>query len=156
MSSNFNNAYGRLNVFGADSVRLEVVDEFGSVLARHAVLDGSLPVNVKSPKSEVIKGFNLSSNYPNPLRATGSEATTQWRYSLPTEAFVTAAIYDLLGRRVRSLQNGKQPSGAHVLFWDGKDDRGAAPPNGIYLLSMKIVFHNGRQQTATQKIALIK
>jgi alkaline phosphatase D len=156
MSSNFNNAYGRLNVFGADSVRLEVVDEFGSVLARHIVLDGSLPVNVTSPRSEAIKGFTLSSNYPNPLRATSSEATTQSLYSLPTEAFVTAAIYDLLGRRVRSLQNGTRPAGDHVLFWDGKDDRGAAMPNGIYLLSMKIVFQNGRQQTATQKIALIK
>jgi flagellar hook assembly protein FlgD len=98
----------------------------------------------------------LSSNYPNPLRATSSEATTQSLYSLPTEAFVTAAIYDLLGRRVRSLQNGTRPAGDHVLFWDGKDDRGAAMPNGIYLLSMKIVFQNGRQQTATQKIALIK
>ncbi len=156
MSSNFNNAYGRLNVFGADSVRLEVVDEFGSVLARHVVLDGSLPVDVKSPKSEAMKSFTLSSNYPNPLRTAGSEATTQARYSLPTEAFVTASVYDLLGRRVRSLQNGKQPAGAHVLLWDGKDDRGAARPNGIYLLSMKIVFQNGLQQTATQKITLIK
>jgi flagellar hook assembly protein FlgD len=132
---------------------LEVVDEFGSVLARHIVLDGSLPVGVKSPKSEVKKNFILSSNYPNPL---SSAAATQWRYSLPAEAFVNAAIYDLLGRHVRSLQNRKQAAGAHVLFWDGKDDRGGAPPNGIYLLSMKIIFQNGRQQTVTQKIALIK
>ncbi|MDZ7361978.1 MAG: alkaline phosphatase D family protein [candidate division KSB1 bacterium] len=156
MSSNFNNAYGRLTVFAADSVRMEIVDEFGSVLARHVVLDGSLPVNVTSPKSEVTKDFTLSSTYPNPLRAAGSKTITQSRYSLPAEAVVTAAVYDFLGRRVRSLQNGKQPAGAHVLLWDGKNDFGATMPNGIYLLSMKIVFQNGRQQTATQKIALIK
>jgi len=156
MSSNFNNAYGRLNVFGADSVRLEIVDEFGSVLARHIVLDGSLPTRVTGPKSEAGKSFTISPNYPNPWRATASEPTTKFNYSLSGEAFVTAAIYDLLGRRVSFLQKGKQSAGAHFLLWDGKDDRGAALPNGIYLLSLKIVFQNGRQQTATQKIALIK
>jgi len=156
MSSNFNNAYGRLNVFGADSVRLEVVDEFGSVLARHIVLDGSLPTRLTGPKSEAGKSFTLSPNYPNPWRATTSEATTKSSYSLSAEAFVTAAIYDLLGRRVRFLQKGKQPAGDHFLLWDGKDERGTVLPNGIYLLAMKIVFQNGRQQTATQKIALIK
>jgi hypothetical protein len=157
MSGNFNDAYGRITVLGADSVRLEIVDEFGTVLARHVVLDGSLPSGVTSPKSEVVKNFILSSNYPNPLNATATNATTKWRYSLPTEAFVTTTIFDLLGRRVRRLhQKEKKNAGAHILTWDGKDERGAALPNGIYLLLMQLTFQNGRQQTATQKIALIK
>jgi alkaline phosphatase D len=156
MSSNFYNAYGRIQVFGADSVRLEIVDEFGSVLARHVVLNGSLPSSVAGSRSDVIKSFALSSNYPNPLRATALNAATKWRYSLPTAAFVTATIYDLLGRRVRQLQNEKQNAGNHLLLWDGKNDYGAALSNGIYLLSMKVVLQNGRQQIATQKIALIK
>jgi len=156
MSSNFNNAYGRINVFGADSVRLELVGEFGGILARHVVRDGSLPVGVESPKSEVVRNFVLSSNYPNPLRVTAAGATTTLHYSLPSEAFVTASIYDLLGRSVRQLQKEKKPAGNYLLTWNGKDDREAALPNGIYLLSMKIVFANGQQQIATRKIALVK
>lgn len=155
-SLNFNNAYGRIRVFGADSVRLELVDEFGKVLARHAVRNGSLPVEVKSPKSEIIEDFALSPNYPNPLRATAAKATTQWHYSLPSEAFVIATIYDLLGRSVRHLQQEKRPAGNHQLAWDGKDAAGLTLPNGIYLLSMKVFFPNGQQQTATRKIALVK
>jgi hypothetical protein len=156
MSANFNNAYGRINVLGADSVRLEIIDEFGKVLARHVVLNGSLPTHVSGPKSEVVKNFTLSPNYPNPLRAAATNAATQLRYSLQAEAFVTATVFDLLGRSVRHLQNAKQPAGSHLMIWDGKDDRGAALTNGIYFLSMKVVFQNGRQQIATQKIALIK
>lgn len=156
LRSNFNDTYGRLHVFGADSVRLEIVDEFGSVLARHVVLDGSLPTGVKSPKLEVVNNFILSPNYPNPLRATAMNATTQIRYSLPAEAFVTATIYDLLGRHVRQLQQARQPAGSHLLLWEGKDDRGVTLPNGLYLVALQAVFQNGQQQTVTQKIALIK
>jgi alkaline phosphatase D len=156
MSSNFNNAYGRINIFGADSVRLELVGEFGGILARHVVRDGSLPVEVQSPRSEVVKSFALSSNYPNPLRVTAAEATTTLHYYLPSEAFVTASIYDLLGRSVRQLQKEKKPAGNYLLTWNGKDDRDMALSNGVYLLSMKIVFPNGQQQIATRKIALVK
>jgi len=155
-SGNFNDAYGRIKVFGPDSVRLEVVDEFGAVLARHTVRDGSLPVGVESPKSEVVRNFTLSSSYPNPLRTAVSDAATKWSYSLPTEALVTATVYDLLGRRVRQLQKTKQAAGNYQLLWNGVDERGVTLPNGIYLLSMKAVFANGQQQIATRKIALVK
>jgi flagellar hook assembly protein FlgD len=50
----------------------------------------------------------------------------------------------------------KRQAGQHLLIWDGKDDRGLALPNGIYLLSMQLTLANGSQQIATQKIALIK
>ena len=156
MSSNFNNAYGRINVFGADSVRLELVGEFGGILARHVVRDGSLPVQVESPRSEIAKNFTLSANYPNPLRVTAAGATTTLHYTLASEAFVTASLYDLLGRRVRLLQKEKKPAGNYLLTWNGKNDREAALPNGIYLLSMKIVFSNGQQQIATRKIAVVR
>jgi len=156
MSSDFNDAYGRINVFGADSVRLELVGEFGGILARHVVRDGSLPVGVESPRSEVVRNFSLSANYPNPLRVTAAGATTTLHYALPAGAFVTASIYDLLGRSVRLLQKEKMSAGNYLLTWNGKDDREAALPNGIYLLSLKVVFANGQQQVATRKIALVK
>jgi alkaline phosphatase D len=156
MSSSFKNAYGRLNVFGADSVRLEVVDEDGNVLARHTVLNGSRPTGIAGGGSRGVTHFTLLPNYPNPLRATASAAQTHWRYALPARALVTATIYDVLGRRVRQLQQQTQEAGEHALFWDGQDDRGAALSSGIYFLSMQLVFQNGQRQAARQKIALIK
>ncbi len=39
-NNNFNNAYGRVTVFGPDSVRLEAVDEFKDIIASYTVLPG--------------------------------------------------------------------------------------------------------------------
>lgn len=156
MSSNFNNTYGRLNVFGADSVRLEIVDELGSVLARHIVLGSSLPTALKSPKPEVARNFMLSSSYPNPLRGTAADIAAKWNYTLPSAALVTATIYDLLGRRLRQLLRNNQSAGNHQLLWNGQDERGAALPNGIYLLSLKVLFSNGETQIAMRKIVVIR
>ncbi len=156
LSGNFNDAYGRINVFGADSVRLEVVDEFGEVLTRHTVLDGSLPTSISHRTVNDMMHFTLWPNYPNPFRATASNSPTALRYSLPARALVTATIYDVLGRRVRQLRQQTEEAGEHALIWEGKDERGAALPSGIYFFSMQIVFQNGQRQTAMQKIALVK
>ncbi|MGH7452856.1 MAG: alkaline phosphatase D family protein, partial [bacterium] len=83
LGDNFNDAYGRINVFGADSVRLEVVDEFGEVLARHTVPDGSLPTGISQRTANDKMHFTLWPNYPNPFRATASNSPTTLRYSLP-------------------------------------------------------------------------
>ncbi|MGH7600192.1 MAG: FlgD immunoglobulin-like domain containing protein, partial [bacterium] len=156
LGDNFNNAYGRINVFGADSVRLEVVDEFGEVLARHTVPDGSLPTGISQRTANDKMHFTLWPNYPNPFRATASNSPTTLRYSLPARALVTATIYDVLGRRMRQLRQQTEEAGEHTLVWDGKDERGTALPSGIYFLSMQLVLPNGQRQSAMQKIALVK
>jgi alkaline phosphatase D len=156
VNGNFNDAYGRINVFGADSVRLEVVDEFGEVLARHTVLDGSLPTGIADGGANRVAYFTLSPNYPNPLHATAVASQTTLHYVLPARAAVTATIYDVLGRRVRQLRRQMEEAGEHNLIWDGKNDHGVSLSSGIYFLSMQLVFPNGQRQIARQKIALIK
>ena len=44
-----------------------------------------------------------------------------------------ATIYDVRGRRVRSMAPVRQSQGESVLLWDGHDDRGRAVANGVYL-----------------------
>ena len=44
--------------------------------------------------------FALHQNYPNPFNPT-----TQIRYDLPKDEFVSIAIYDVMGRKIRSLMN---------------------------------------------------
>jgi len=156
MSSGFNNAYGRLNVFGTDSVRMEIVDEFGGILARHIVRDGSLPTTIDEPATTPVKTFSLSPTFPNPLQSSTSEVKTTLSYILPANALVTATVYDVLGRQVRELRREKQIRGVYTLLWDGKDERGAILPSGVYLISMRVAYADGQQQRATRKIALVK
>jgi hypothetical protein len=45
-----------------------------------------------------------------------------------------AALYDLAGRRVRTLHRGPLARGLTTVNWDGRDDRGESVPAGVFLL----------------------
>ncbi len=70
---------------------------------------------------------------PNPLRSG-----TRMEFSLPVDEPVWASVYDTAGRRVRVIHDGvTMLAGAHVLDWDGRDDRGAAVGSGIYFIALR-------------------
>lgn len=52
-------------------------------------------------------------NYPNPFNAS-----TIISYDLPKQSAVAIDIYDILGRKVQTLHNGKQPAGSHDVIWN--------------------------------------
>ncbi len=66
------------------------------------------------------------------------------RYSTPASAAVDLAIYDCLGRPVRTLVQAEQDRGAHSVTWDGRDDRGRALLSGVYFCRLKA---NARSRT---------
>ncbi len=51
---------------------------------------------------------------------------------------VRVEVYDLSGRRVRSLQDNQLKSGGYSTGWDGKDDRENLVPPGLYILRVKV------------------
>jgi hypothetical protein len=72
--------------------------------------------------------FMLRQNYPNPFNP---ETVIGFQLSAVSE--VELAVFDITGRRVRTLVRGRQSSGAHSVIWDGRDERGQAVASGIYL-----------------------
>ncbi|HET7224362.1 MAG TPA: FlgD immunoglobulin-like domain containing protein, partial [Candidatus Eisenbacteria bacterium] len=44
--------------------------------------------------------------------------------------------YDLAGRERRVLAAAALPAGEHAIRWDGRDDRGARLPPGLYLVRL--------------------
>lgn len=58
-------------------------------------------------------------------------------YSLPQPGVAELGIYDLAGRRVRSLVLGPQPAGDGQAAWDGRDDAGKKSPDGLYLCRLE-------------------
>jgi hypothetical protein len=54
------------------------------------------------------------------------------RLALPSVTQVDLAIYDVLGRRVRSLLNGAVPAGTSRVTWDGCDSGGRPVSSGMY------------------------
>jgi hypothetical protein len=71
--------------------------------------------------------FALYQNYPNPFNPT-----TVIEYELPVEAHVNLVIYDVLGRKIRTLVSGMQPAGYAEVRWNGTDDWGNKVGTGIY------------------------
>ncbi|MBD3336404.1 MAG: T9SS type A sorting domain-containing protein [Candidatus Eisenbacteria bacterium] len=76
---------------------------------------------------------NKLSAAPNPF---GPE--TQIRYTLSRASQVRVGIYDLAGRHVATLFDGRQPGGSHRIAWSGEDMRGGAAPAGVYLVRIHV------------------
>jgi uncharacterized repeat protein (TIGR01451 family) len=82
---------------------------------------------------------------PNPFR----RATTL-RWALPAAAAVRLDVFDLGGRRVRSLVSGASPAGRHATAWDGADDDGKRLGAGIYFAWLSA----GKQHLVTRIVRL--
>jgi hypothetical protein len=77
--------------------------------------------------------FDLSQNYPNPFNPT-----TKIEFTLAKSGFVTLQIYDVLGRKVRTLVSEELPSGYKSVIWDGKNDDGKDVASGVYFYQLKV------------------
>jgi hypothetical protein len=69
----------------------------------------------------------LEQGRPNPFAGA-----TVISYSLATEGPVGLTVYDVQGRAVRRLVEGRIPAGSHAVTWNGRDDLGRVAPSGLY------------------------
>jgi len=90
--------------------------------------------------------FTLLQNYPNPLNQS-----TKIEFTLPHSGFVSLNIYDLLGRKVRTLVSENLTPGYKSVLWDGKDDSGKEAASGIYFYQLKV-----RDYSEAKKLVLLK
>ncbi|MDP2984377.1 MAG: PQQ-binding-like beta-propeller repeat protein [Candidatus Latescibacter sp.] len=76
--------------------------------------------------------FTISPNSPNPFNSS-----TTITYSLPAAYRVSFDIYDILGRKIATLENRIMPSGSHRITWNGTDDKGNALGSNVYLYQFR-------------------
>jgi len=75
----------------------------------------------------------LSQNVPNPFNPV-----TEIRYELPSEMPVLLNIYNVSGRRVRTLVNTRQAAGPHHVPWNGRDEDGRRVASGVYFYTLAV------------------
>jgi hypothetical protein len=112
---------------GAEKRRLEVV--IGT--------DGY----VKGKREAVIPEEVRLTSYPNPA---GRQATIE--YALPETRKVTLQVYDVLGRRIATLEQGRKKAGSHT----ARLETGRLS-SGVYFGRLKAGEH-----TRTQKITVVR
>ena len=94
--------------------------------------------------------LKLGQNYPNPFNPS-----TTISFDVPdiedSRQTVALMIFDLRGRRIKTLVDSKLAPGGHSVLWDGRDDRGEPVTSGIYLYSLR-----ARGKTYTRKMTVLK
>jgi len=70
--------------------------------------------------------------WPNPFNPQ-----TSVFFSLPRAQQVDVGVYDLAGRRVRTLHRGQLAEGEQRLGWNGCDDGGMQAPAGVYMVRVQ-------------------
>jgi len=73
-------------------------------------------------------GFTLSQNFPNPIRQAAAIP-----FHLGAAGHVSLVLYDVTGRRVRSLVDGPREAGSHAVSFNAK-----GIPNGVYFIRLEV------------------
>jgi predicted GH43/DUF377 family glycosyl hydrolase len=73
------------------------------------------------------------------------------RVELPARMPVHVAVYDIAGRRVRTILDGELPVGETRLAWDGRDGAGMAVGSGVYFA--RLTTARGRE---TVRVVIMK
>jgi hypothetical protein len=89
--------------------------------------------------------LSLAAPVPNPMRGP-----TRLAFTLPRATTVRLAVYDIAGRRVRSLIDGERSAGTHSAEWNGRSERGERLEAGVYIIRLQA---EGR--SLTQRVALL-
>ena len=85
--------------------------------------------------------YVLAQNYPNPFNPS-----TTIDFNLPASGEVKLAVYDLLGREVATLVNGRLEAGLHSVQFDASQ-----LTSGIYMYRLQ-----AGDQVQTRKLTLIQ
>lgn len=89
-------------------------------------------------------------DFPQIWAQTGLSRLHTIYYFLPSAARVEISVFDVMGRKLRTLIEGYDQPGLHSLSWDGKDGRGWRVPQGVYFITLA----TGRTNLTTKIIKI--
>lgn len=151
-------SYNGVMTGGWTGPAVEAGDHVNSLLYQRLILPqftaGSMPPNVPLSQSQINliaqwidegagnslstndvympKEYTLHQNYPNPFNPS-----TIISFSLDKEEFVSIDIYNMTGKHIISLMNGKKKVGTHNINWSGKDKNDALITSGQYFYQLR-------------------
>lgn len=88
----------------------------------------------------------LHQNVPNPFNPT-----TCLEFDLPRAGEVELFVYDVTGRRVATLVQGRLEAGHHDVVWSARSERGERAASGIYFYRLRV---DG--EAKTRRMTLLK
>jgi len=84
------------------------------------------------PKPSALAGVtDLSPPFPNPMNKCGDLS-----FEIARAGRIDLSIYDVQGRKIRTIFSGWHNSGPGAAFWNGRRDDGIVAQNGIYFVRL--------------------
>jgi photosystem II stability/assembly factor-like uncharacterized protein len=98
-------------------------------------------------------GFELMQNYPNPFNAG-----TEIRFRLSASVQATLEIFDITGRKIKTLVDGIRPAGMHTVYWNGTNAKGAPAASGTYVYRLRVAAspEKANHQVFTKRMVVVK
>lgn len=128
------------NTSPSKTCQIKIEDVDGGAIAISELFELKLAVGVDDLE-EIPTEFSMSQNYPNPFNPV-----TTIKYGLPESAYVKVTLFDVLGRKVMVLVNGKQSAGYHDIQLNA-----SRLNSGVYLYTIQ-----AGEFTKTRKMILLK
>ena len=119
--------------FAADKPHLYMIE--------HSGILGASEENPSIPNK-----ISISQNYPNPFNPE-----TRFQYYIPVDGIVLIKVYDILGKKIKTLVNQWKSAGVHNEIWSGQNDNNQMVSSGVYFYQVKV----GDEQI-TKKMILSK
>ena len=106
----------------------------------------AFPGSKSSFSSGGLATFKLEQNVPNPFNPT-----TTINFAIATAGLVELVVYDVAGRRIATLLRRAMPAGRASVTWNGRNDKGAQVPTGVYFYRLA-----AGSKVETKKMLLLK
>ncbi|MDP1677485.1 MAG: T9SS type A sorting domain-containing protein, partial [Bacteroidota bacterium] len=103
----------------------------------NVIINTTIPLSVQLVNSNTPRTMQLVQNYPNPFNGS-----TTISVEIMTESVVMLDIYNVLGRKVATLVNGKLTTGVHTFRWEPEIS------SGVYFARLSAITLNGQPTSA--------
>lgn len=137
-------------------IKQEIGNCYLRIENKNQLLTGNNSIIVDEPVSSFMLGYNsatelpknflLGESYPNPFNPT-----TKFRVEIPYSTYLNVTVYDLLGKKIKTLYAGEKEEGISTMEWNGLTDENREVPSGIYFIKMTADKFNGMN-----KVVLLK
>jgi hypothetical protein len=92
-----------------------------------------LPVTTATEDEVTVPaGLSLLANHPNPF-----SVSTTLQFEVPEPSHVRLTVFDVMGRRVRTLIDDVQSARVASIEWDGRSETGRPMASGAYLVRLE-------------------
>jgi photosystem II stability/assembly factor-like uncharacterized protein len=133
-------------VCALDSTHVWTVGSFGMVLGWGEAGNTGIEERVQGIQGPRVQETALGQSYPNPTTGIAS-----FEYELGKAEKVKVKVYNVAGQAVKTLVEGLETAGRHIVTWDGRDGPGRKVGSGTYFYCLEA---GGRK--AVRKMVIIR